>query len=386
MQLDSKTQKVHNIIKYKAYTALIEGKIDQAQYEMLAEIGFLDKIKSFFGAGADVGKDLAKLFKDKSAQRQLNTAKENITKAIQDLRDIASKAGVDESVVNEFLQGVLKGADVNPAEVASATKAGGEGEKSTEPTKGETVTSQAIEKNPAVITKIVADVTGQDPEKVGAELEKKKPDVASISGVLGKAIGQDIKVDGKIVTSVIKALIDKGHLKLENGNPVTRSGLIKFINEVKSLNEQADLLDRWQVLAGVEASNQVNEETLAGKLANDIVAGKIKTPEELKKAASGIFGQTKLTPDEVSKLVDLLPKDEPGKAKEPKPVKKDVEEKIKKIVPDAKKEEPKQDAKKEFGQAFKDVRAVIKPEEADDDTLNKVITAIDGYKSVQIAA
>ena len=256
MRLNNKTQKFHNVIKYKAYTSLLEGRINKREHDILVELGFMDKVKSFFGGGMEVGGDLAKLFKDKVAQKQLQAAKENIGKAIADLKAIAQKAGVDESVINEFLKGVLDEAGADPAEIAAAKPEGGgaEADAAAETKPGTEVSATEIEKNPAVAAKIVADATGQPVEKVEAELEKKKPDVAAISSILGNAIGKSVGVDGKVVTDVIKTLIDKGHLKLENGNSLTRRGLMNFVNEVNELNNQYNLMERWSQLAGIHES------------------------------------------------------------------------------------------------------------------------------------
>jgi len=398
MRLDNKTQKLHSVIKYKAYTSLLEGRITQKEYNMLSEIGFLDKIKSFFGGGVDVSKDLGKLFSNKVAQRQLTAAKDAITKAVQDLRKVAGEAGVDEDTINEFLMGVFKSADIDPAEVASAGKGGGEdkgGESAAgEAPSGTPVSAAAIEKNPAVITRIVADVTGKDEEKVAAEIEKKKPDVAALSAVLGNAIGKNVGVDGKIVTDVVKALIDKGHLKLENGNRLTLRGLMSFINEVNELNNQYDLMERWQKLAGVRTGVMLEGRT--GDILKDIKAKKIKSVEELEArikqaTADGQGGQVLKRKDEIMSAFKEINPD----------VKPQDEKKIDTAIQDAGKDAPAggdkkeispedqkkaEEVKKEFGPAFKDVRAVIDPKKVDDTTLAKVIGAIDGFKSVSIAA
>jgi len=394
MRQNSKIQKSHSIIKYKAYTALLEGRINQKEHDMLVELGFLDKVKAFFGGGVEVGGDLAKLFKDKVAQKQLQLAKDNIAKAISDLKSIAGKAGVDESVVNEFLKGVLDEAGASPEEIAAAKSSGGEGgaadDKEAAP--GTPVTADAVAKSPAVAAKIVADVTGKPEEKVADELEKKKPDIAALTGVLGNAIGKNAGVDGGIATKVIKALIDKGHLKLESGMPLTRSGLVKFINEVRNANSHLDVMNRWQQLAGLNSSIILEGRT--GDILKDITSGKIKTPADLeariKKATEdGQGGQVLKRKEEImaafkKQVPDVKPEEE-------KKIDASLEAAGKGAVKDAKEpteeeEKKSEEVKKQYGPAFKDARAVIKPEEADDVTLAKVIDAIDGFKSIAIAA
>lgn len=395
MQLDKRAQKAHSIIKYKAYTALIEGKIDQQQYSMLTELGFLDKVKAFFGGGAEVGGDLAKLFKDKVAQKQLTIAKDNITKAVKDLKDVASKAGVNDGVVNEFLKSVFDGVGVDPAQVAAAKpgeggdKAGGGDQTAA---KGQSV-EKALEKSPAAVAKAVADVTGQPEEKVAAELEKKKPDAAALSGVLGNAIAKNIGIDAKIVTDVVKALLDKGHLKLEGGRPLDRKGIMNFYKEVKDLNEQSDLMNRWLQLAGLNETLLVEREADKAafeELMKMIDSGEMKTADELQQWLAGPKGaEAGLTKAMKKQLTAAFEKKNPKEDK--KKVEKAVEAAPETKAPTEKEPSPAEEkkaeeAKKEYGQAFKDVRAVIDTKVADDATLAKVIDAIDGYKTVAVAA
>jgi len=394
MRLNNKTQKFHNVIKYKAYTSLLEGRINKREHDILVELGFMDKVKSFFGGGMEVGGDLAKLFKDKVAQKQLQAAKENIGKAIADLKAIAQKAGVDESVVNEFLKGVLDEAGADPAEIAAAKPEGGGAEAgaAAETKPGTEVSAAAIEKNPAVAATIVADATGQPVEKVEAELEKKKPDVAAISAILGNAIGKSAGVDGKVVTDVIKTLIDKGHLKLENGNSLTRRGLMNFVNEVNELNNQYNLMERWSQLAGI--NSVIISEGRSGEILKDIQSKKIKTPEELeariKQATTdGQGGQVLKRKDEIMAAFKKVNPD--VKPAEEKKIDTALEAAGKDAPPGGKEasledEKKAEEVKKKFSAAFKDVRAAIDPKKVDDTTLTKVIDAIDGFKSVAIAA
>lgn len=394
MRLNNKTQKFHNVIKYKAYTSLLEGRINKREHDILVELGFMDKVKSFFGGGMEVGGDLAKLFKDKVAQKQLQAAKENIGKAIADLKAIAQKAGVDESVINEFLKGVLDEAGADPAEIAAAKPEGGgaEADAAAETKPGTEVSATEIEKNPAVAAKIVADATGQPVEKVEAELEKKKPDVAAISSILGNAIGKSVGVDGKVVTDVIKTLIDKGHLKLENGNSLTRRGLMNFVNEVNELNNQYNLMERWSQLAGLNSA--IITEGRSGDILKDIKSKKIKTPEELeariKQATTdGQGGQVLKRKDEIMAAFKKVNPD--VKPAEEKKIDTALEAAGKDAPPGGKEASPEdekkaEEVKEKFGAAFKDVRAAIDPKKVDDTTLTKVIDAIDGFKSVAIAA
>ena len=393
MQKNSRLQKTHGVIKYKAYTALLEGKINQKEHDILVELGFMDKVKSFFGGGMEVGGDLAKLFKDKVNQKQFQLAKESITKVVADLKAIAKKAGIDESVVNEFLKGVLDEAGADPADIAAAEPSDSESDaEDGEAAAGTEVSATAIGKNPAIAAAIVADATGQPVDKVQAELEKKKPDVAAISSILGNAIGKSVGVDGKVVTDVVKTLIDKGHLKLENGNSLTRRGLMNFVNEVNELNNQYNLMERWSQLAGL--NSVIITEGRSGDILKDIKSKKIKTPEELeariKQATTdGQGGQVLKRKDEImAAFKKVNPDVEPA---EEKKIDTALEAAGKDAPPGGKEASPEDEKKEEevkekFGTAFKDVRAAIDPKKVDDITLTKVIDAINDFKSVAIAA
>jgi hypothetical protein len=323
MQKNSRLQKTHGMIKYKAYTALLEGKINKREHDILVELGFMDKVKSFFGGGMEVGGDLAKLFKDKVAQKQLQAAKENITKAIVDLKAIAKKAGVDESVINEFLKGVLDEAGADPAEIASAKPEGGgaEADAAAETKPGTEVSTDLIRTNPAVLKNVVADITGKPVEKVEAELEEKKPDVAAISAILGNSIGTAEKVDGEIATKVIKALIEKGHLKLEGRKKLTRSGLINFINEVKHENSQQAVMNRWSQLAGIHESLLVEEtppkknQEAFKKIMASIGNKSIKTVDDLTKQLADLGKSHQLSNQMKAELTTAFEKNNPKEDK-----------------------------------------------------------------------
>ena len=403
MQKNSRLQKTHGVIKYKAYTALLEGKINQKEHDLLVEaaVGFMDKVRSFFGGAKEVGGDMISLIKVKGNQKLFDAAKENITKAIEQMREIAKKANLPDSVVDEFLALTLKAADVTPEDIVDAAanpsksedNAGG-GEAAAP---GTEVSPDAIKKTPAVVAKLVSDATGQPVEKVEAELDKKKPDVAAISTILGAALGESEDVDPKVATVIVKTLINKGHLEFANENSLTRRGLMNFVNEVNDLNAQHEVMNRWLQLAGMhdtllaeKKDPKKNQEAFKQIMAS-IEGAKIKTIEDLTQQLTDLSNKggelsakmktdlttaferknTKVDKQEVEKVVAAVPqaKEAPGQ---------------KQATPDEEKKA--EEVKKKYDAAFKSVRDALSPEEVADETLTKVMSAIERYKSVALKA
>ena len=395
-------EKLKNSYRYGAYQALLEEKITRNEYEMLVEAGgiidkLVSKVKGFFGGIGPGSEAFKKASSSKAFSSYLPQAQKGLKDIVDSLRKYAgSVEGIDvEQVVNETLMGLLNSVGTTPKEIDDAEKSAKSGETSSAGTgaeTGTTISTATISSNPAAAAALVADATGKPEEAVAAELEKKKPDIAALSSVLGNAIGNLASVDGSVATKVVRALIDKGHLKLENRRPLTRLGLINVINEAKYLNDQIDIMNRWQKLSGLNESLLVERDADTAafdELMKMIDSGEVKTTEALNQWLQGLKGQKAgLTKAMKKQLIAAFEK------KNTKEDKKEVE-KIVTAVPEAKPTEgdkskpdakPTEAVKKEFGQAFKDVRAVIKPEEADDDILARVIDTIDNFKSVKIAA
>jgi len=398
-------EKLKNSYRYGAYQALLEEKITRNEYEMLVEAGgiidkLVSKVKGFFGGIGPGSEAFKKASSSKAFSSYLPQAQKGLKDIVDSLRKYAgSVEGIDvEQVVNETLMGLLNSVGTTPKEIDDAEKSaksgesGGESSAGTGAESGTTISTATINSNPAAAAALVADATGKSEEAVAAELEKKKPDIAALSSVLGNAIGKLTSVDGSVATKVVKALIDKGHLKLENGNSLTRRGLMNFVNEVNELNNQYNLMERWSQLAGV--NSVIISEGRSGDILKDIKSKKIKTPEELeariKQATTdGQGGQVLKRKDEIMAAFKKVNPD--VKPAEEKKIDTALEAAGKDAPPGGKESSPEdekktEEVKKEFGPAFKDVRAVIKPEEADDDTLAKVIDTIDKFKSVKIAA
>jgi len=400
-------EKLKNSYRYGAYQALLEEKITRNEYEMLVEAGgiidkLVSKVKGFFGGIGPGSEAFKKASSSKAFSSYLPQAQKGLKDIVDSLRKYAgSVEGIDvEQVVNETLMGLLNSVGTTPKEIDDAEKSaksgesGGESSAGTGAESGTTISTATINSNPAAAAALVADATGKPEEAVAAELEKKKPDIAALSSVLGNAIGNLTSVDGNVATKVVKALIDKGHLKLENGNSLTRRSLMNFVNEVNELNNQYNLMERWSQLAGIHESLLVERDADTAafdELMKMIDSGEVKTTEALNQWLQGPKGQKAgLTKAMKKQLIAAFEK------KNTKEDKKEVE-KIVSDAPEAKEvpgqkeaspegEKKTEEVKKEFGPAFKDVRAVIKPEEADDDTLAKVIDTIDKFKSVKIAA
>ena len=383
-------------IQYKAYKLLLESDLTTEQREALIEIGFIDKIKSFFGAGAEVGGDLAKVFKDKTYQKQLVASQKNIKKELEDLKAIGAKVGMGDDFVNQFLQSLMSGAGLDPAKVASAKPTDGEakseaGATGEEAKPGTSVTPETLEKNPEVATKVIAAATGRPEEQVAAEIEKKKPDAAALTKLFSTAVAKLSNQKPDLVSKVLGALLSKGHIKLEGKTVNTRSALIKMTKEAHTLCENVAVMDRWQTLAGLQnpRSQLLYEGPATDELLKDIESKKIKSADALKAAVKGYKGDDlKDLESSQAQLIDAVKGDNAfphfdtdlaaiiddlkkgGAAKD-------------EASPQDKKEAEK--VKKEFGPAFKDVRAAIKPEEAGDEVLAAVIDAIDQLKAVEIA-
>lgn len=397
-------EKLKNSYRYGAYQALLEEKITRNEYEMLVEAGgiidkLVSKVKGFFGGIGPGSEAFKKASSSKAFSSYLPQAQKGLKDIVDSLRKYAgSVEGIDvEQVVNETLMGLLNSVGTTPKEIDDAEKSAKSGESGGETSSagtgaetGTTISTATISSNPAAAAALVADATGKPEEAVAAELEKKKPDIAALSSVLGNAIGNLASVDGSVATKVVRALIDKGHLKLENRRPLTRLGLINVINEAKYLNDQIDIMNRWQKLSGLNESLLVEREFDKAKFDKVLAAiesGELKTIDALNLRMKSI-GKQGLTKAAKKELISSFEK------KNPKEDKKEVEKTVE-AVPEAKPTEgdkskpdakPTEAVKKEFGQAFKDVRAVIKPEEADDDILARVINTIDNFKSVKIAA
>lgn len=345
-------------LKYKVYKILLESDTSNAQRNLMVELGIVDTIKSMFkGAGKTAGKAFAVL-KDDIAQEKLSSAQKNLQSAIDDLRDIAKKAGKDDAFVNALLQQLLQSSGTDPKDVASATPAaaagGGGGGGSAAAAPGAPVTTQTITQNPKLATVLIAAATDKKAADVAPKVEDKKPDATAITKVVARAASKATGVKDEIVGKVIQTLFDAGKLKLESKKEKTE--LI------------AEQFGRWHQLAKLP-QNLLVEGQKEDKWLAMVDKGDFKTEDDLQKAFKEKMGKEQGFPNLGSEgqkrvLAKLKEKTSGGGAGKP--------------TGDG-------GASSELGKV---VRSKIKPEELSDADLDKVIKWVEEFldKAADVAA
>jgi len=249
-------------LDYKLYQFMLEGNITSLQRQQLVEVGFLDKVKSWLGGGVDVGKSLGKAIADKAHQRQFDSAKNDITKGVEELKGVAQKAGISDGDVALFLKGVLDGAGAPAAaEIANAKpnndagtdegKAGGSGIKP-----GTPIDPSKQEEAVPTIAAAAAEASGQDAEKAKEQASEKKVDVPKASKVLAAAVAKQAKADPGLATKVIDWLLQNKHMQAEGGGRPTAADILRAVqSSLRSKRTQSErpvvLVERWQKLAGL---------------------------------------------------------------------------------------------------------------------------------------
>ena len=374
-------------LKYKFYTHMLEGNISRKQHDMLLEIGFLDKIKSFLGGTAEVGGDLAKLFKDKVNQKQFGVAKNNITKAVEDLKQIAAKAGVGDDAVNEFLKGVLDAAGVDPASIASATpQSSGKDNQSDSPTAGVRIDPAKPEQAVPTLAAATAQAAGQDPVKAKEQATEKKVTPEKATEFLAKAVAKSAGVDAKATSAVIKALMSTGHLVAESRR-LNVTDIKNAVSELNLINENKQAFNRWSLLAGIRKTTLVENllieaASAADEIANDLKDKKIKDKDTLIAALKNYLNDdaAKKSILDVKDTLKTSFKDAGGDEKDFDQVMDDFEKKGKQDPEGDKKAE---EAKKKFGAAFDDVKKQV-GDAADDAIIGKVLAALDELEAIQV--
>jgi len=365
-------------LKYKVYKILLESDISNEQRNLMVELGIVDTIKSMFkGAGKTAGKAFSVL-KDDIAQEKLSSAQKNLKSAIDDLRDIAKKAGKDDAFVNALLQQLLQSSGTDPQAVASASPeaaAGGSKGKSAgvgaPAAPGAPVTTQTITQNPKLATVLIAAATDKKASDVAPKVEDKKPDATAITKVVARAASKATGVKDDVVGKVIQTLFDAGKLKLE------------------SRKEKRDVLaeqffGRWGHLAGLHESPKMLKFIL-GK----VEKGEIKDVLDLNKpdviAQMKQQKQGKLTDDELAQIVDALEKKNVIKPAEEGKAKEEIKKAVDAAAAGAEKEQPGKGSSSELGKV---VRGKIKPEEISDEDLTKVIGWVEEFldKAADVAA
>jgi len=402
-----KTERLASSYRYGAYKALLENKITENEYETLVEAGGIidkltSKLKGLFGGIGPGSEAFKKAAKSKEFNSYLPTAQKGLKDIVANLRKYAgSIEGVDvDKVVDETLMGLLNSAGTTPQELdaaAQSAKSGGGESGGEEVSSGAKIDSAAIEKNPAIAAKAIASATGQPEEKVAAELEKKKPDAAAISAVLGNAVSKIAGVDAKLAAKVTKVFLDKGHLKLklESNSPVALANLTSIMHRAQKIISEASVLDRWNQLAGFDLNEAAkgpdySMEYIIKRIENGEIKKIADIPDIIKKSKI-----KKLSQDQFVKVIDAFEKKNIVKPADEKKAEKELETAMKQL-PDspadagnktsAEDEKKAEQVKQKFGPAFKDARSAITPEEADDATLSKIVDAINDLKGVDIAS
>jgi hypothetical protein len=366
-------------LKYKVYKILLESDISNDQRNLMVELGIVDTIKSMFrGAGKTAGRAFSVL-KDDIAQEKLGSAQKNLKSAIDDLRDIAKKAGKDDAFVNALLQQLLQSSGTDPQAVASASPeaaAGGSKGKSAggsaaAPAPGAPVTTQTITQNPKLATVLIAAATDKKASDVAPKVEDKKPDATAITKVVARAASKATGVKDDVVGKVIQTLFDAGKLKLE------------------SRKEKRDILveqffGRWGHLAGLYESPKMLKFIL-GK----VERGEIKDVLDLNKpdviAQMKQQKQGKLTDDELAQIIDALEKKKVIKPSEEGKAKEEIKKAVDAAAAGSEKGQPGKGSSSELSKV---VRDKIKPEEISDEDLGKVIGWVEEFldKAADVAA
>ena len=235
---------------------MLEGKITEENHNRLLEIGFVDKVKSWLGGAADIGNaNVGKIFKSGVAMRQLDAAKKDVLKAVQDLRNLVINAGVedDDNVVEELLLGILKDANINAAELAklnTSMQSGSQSDKSEKQASGKPVDTSKPEVDVPMIAAAAAQAAGQDVEKAQEQATEKNVDVPKATQVLSKAISASSKVNVEKVAKIIDFLIQNKHMLAESSY-LKSANLISAAKEASLKANQSLVVERWISLAGI---------------------------------------------------------------------------------------------------------------------------------------
>lgn len=243
----------NSALKYTTYKALLESDLTDVQKTRLVEAGIFQKIAAFFGAGKDVlTADLKKIFSNNKFNRRAATAKQNIEKELDELKDIAKDAGVSEEAVYDMLNLILKAKDVNPANVASPPKPDSNSDGGAESVKpGMPVASAPTEVQIPFIARAAAQAAGLDPEKAVEQAQENKVDVPKATAVLAKALAKSAGVDVAKVEKVITFLIQNKHM-LGEGRKITTQGILRAAAVLSKKNSDAMIVEKWNTLSGLK--------------------------------------------------------------------------------------------------------------------------------------
>lgn len=400
-------------VKYLAYKSLLEGEITQDQYNLISEINFLKMLGIKGGAMLKAMKaasgTLSDTYGDEKMQGVQDAASAQMQKLIKQIRQIANDNKMDENQFVGVVATILKKAfadagisdpktifaafDKGAPEVATSITASSSGEG--EATSGSPVTSSTIKDEPAAAVAIASDAAPDKEKEIKAAAEAGKLDADTLSQLISVAAAEKTGVSQDVSQKIILALIDAGRL-LKEGKRMNLSARARNILE-RTNRSDVLILEKWQKIAGIRGS-LLEEGADADVLVANIKDKKIKTVKDF------IDTVTNLKDDKAA-IADI----EKSKSKIIAAVEGDVsfqgfdkrfDEIIKDLkggeVPDAtpedKKDEPSkgeapvvdEDVMKKLKPVLDDIRKKIKPEDASDDEVIKVIKYIDGLKAAKV--
>ena len=324
-------------LRYKIYKYSIEKNLTSSQREVILSESFFSKIGAFLGLGGEVGGAIANAFKNSEVQSLTKSMKSDF----KDLKNVASKLDNGDEVVIGLLKTLLDDVGFDPSKIAQADLSklsGKESNKGSSQASGP-VTSASIDKNPEAATNLVAAITGKKPEDVASAIETKKPNAASVSQTIAKAISGKIGVEVDKTTKIVKALMDTGHIVFEGRRLVF-------------LRPDA-IIERWQALAGIDLMLERNKQKKQK-------TGKKPGGAEQPPAATNSQPATGSTekPAAETKTGSQTASGNTEKADDKKP------------------DENLEKKKKEFEKPLKDIRGKVKEDDVSDEEIFKIFDAI----------
>ena len=272
-------------IRYKLYESALSSGIDSDTYHAVVTEGFFDnllkKIASKFkkkGKGSDAAED-------PDVEKVYATAGEEIKTAIKKLFDISAQKKLprDQTLewVKAFVDSILKETQASAPEAGSGGGGGGESGGGTGGGGGAVTVTQGavpavtdgsapVSDSPAAqdAASLAAAVAGRPPETGPEAAEDKGWTADQVMDFLYSAVAQASGQDEALVKKVID-YITKNKVKLAEGRLPTihlYRQLTRSLLEERSRRRNAQLLERWQRLAGVRLF-----ETLGSDRVNSLV-------------------------------------------------------------------------------------------------------------------
>lgn len=242
-------------VRYLAYQVMLESGLSARERDRLVEAGIMDKVLSFLGAGADTAKSLGgaatQLFKNAEFARRMVSAEKAISKEVDDLKALASKAGQPEEAVYGILSKILEKAGAPAKDLASppTPDAGSSGAAAAgEPKAGTPVDPGKPEQAVPAIAAAAAELSGQDPEKAKEQAEEKKVDIGKALDVISGVISKMTKVDA--AKDIVDFLFKNKKIQFE-GRRVFAADLPVIARRLSENLEEMLVMERWGKLASL---------------------------------------------------------------------------------------------------------------------------------------